>query len=119
MSRPSAYLPCFVVEYHPDQNDYSYNYKIISKTIDPQQITNITDFSLIPKKFHKKITDVTNIADFCRMQDHGRLTAVHISKHSPSHHVETLKITVGCRLCTGFLCGVFVCIVWCGVVCVV
>ena len=33
------------------------------------------------------------------MQDHGRLTAVHISKHSPSHHVETLKITVGCPPC--------------------
>ena len=32
---------------------------------------------------------------FYRVQDHGRLTAVHISKLSPSHHVETLKITVG------------------------
>ena len=25
------------------------------------------------------------------VQDHGRLTAMHISKHSPSHHVETLS----------------------------
>ena len=24
---------------------------------------------------------------------------MHTSKHSPSHHVEPLKITVGCRLC--------------------
>ena len=46
------------------------------------------------------ITDVTDIADISRVQDHGRLTAVHISKHSPSHHVETLKITVGCPSCT-------------------
>ena len=42
---------------------------------------------------------ITDDPDFCRVQDHGRLTAVHISKHSPSHHVVTLKITVGCRLC--------------------
>ena len=59
------------------------------------------------------------------VQDHGRLTAVHISKHSlfrlkitvscppctyPSIHVETLKITVGCRLCA--YPSIRVC-VWC------
>ena len=38
-------------------------------------------------------------------QDHGRLSIVRISEHS----LFRLKITVGCRLC----------IVWCGVVCVV
>ena len=57
--------------------------------------------------------------DFYRVQDHGRLTAVrvskhslfssqdhgrlsdkHISKHSPSPGAGTLKITVGCPLCT-------------------
>ena len=33
-------------------------------------------------------------------QDHGRLPDKHISKHSPSYHAETLKITVGCPPCT-------------------
>ena len=33
-------------------------------------------------------------------QDHGRLPDEYISKHSPTRHVETLKITVGCRWCT-------------------
>ena len=29
-------------------------------------------------------------------QDHGRSSAMHMSKHSPSHSADTLKITVGC-----------------------
>ena len=33
-------------------------------------------------------------------QDHGRLSTVRISEHSPSPGAGTLKITVGCPLCT-------------------
>ena len=51
-----------------------------------------------------KITDVTDITDFHSVQDHGRLTAVSISKHS----LFRLKITVGCRLC-------WCCVDMCGV----
>ena len=32
-------------------------------------------------------------------QDHGRLPDKHISKHSPSYHAESLKITVSCPSC--------------------
>ena len=43
------------------------------------------------------VVDCAHIRAFTfSSQDHGRLRVVHISKHSPSHHVETLKITVGC-----------------------
>ena len=77
-----------------------------------------------------------------RVRDHCRLTAVHMSKHSPSHHVETLSrsrsvvdcahtqafvcvcgvvvmcaCNVVCALCvmvSGVLCVVCVVCVWCG-----
>ena len=39
----------------------------------------------------REVAAPTDIAVFYRVKDHGRLTAVHISKHSPSHHVETLS----------------------------
>ena len=65
---------------------------------------------MIPKQqIRIKITDVTDIADFYRVQDHGRLTAVHISKHSPSHHVETLsksRSVVDCARVQAFVCVV-------------
>ena len=54
-----------------------------------------------------KMTDVTVIADLYRVQDHGRLTAVHIPKHS----LFRLKITVGCRLKA--YPSIRVCGVWC------
>ena len=52
-----------------------------------------------------KLQTVHVIQIFYRKQEHGRFSIVRISAHS----LFRLKITVGCRLC----------IVWCGVVCVV
>ena len=62
-----------------------------------------------------EIAVITGFPDFYRVQDHGRFTAEHVSKHSLFH----LKITVGCPLCTCpsiRVCGVCVCCV--GDVCV-
>ena len=52
----------------------------------------ILRIKLIPKTIMHEITDVTDIADFYRVYDHGLLIAVHKSKHS----LFRLKITVGC-----------------------
>ena len=81
-------------KYHPRENDYRCKSETISKTIDPHQITNITFFFNSKTINQHKITDVTDVADFYR-GDRGRLTAVHISKHS----LFRLKNTFGCRLC--------------------
>ena len=52
---------------------------------------------LIPKTLcPHEIAVITDDPDFYRVQDHGRLTAVHMSKHSPFR----LKITVGCLTST-------------------
>ena len=62
-----------------------------------------------------EITVVTDFPDFCRVQDHGRLPAAHISKHS----LFRLKITVGfppCTCCLVLLC--VQCAWWCLVCCV-
>ena len=58
-------------KYHPGQNKYSYKYQINSKTIDPHQI-RILRILLIPKQqIRMKITDVTDITDFYRVENHG------------------------------------------------
>ena len=80
-----------------------------AKTIDPHQITKISD--LINSKNNKirmKLQTLQILQIFYRVQwsvdrgahiqaytlklsRYGRLPAVHVSKHSPSHHVETLS----------------------------
>ena len=58
--------------YHSGENKHSYKYQINAKTIDPHQIT-ILRILLIPKNNNPhEITDVTDIADFYRLQDHCR-----------------------------------------------
>ena len=61
------------------------------------------------KKNPHEITVITDFPDFYRVQDHGRLPAVHISKHA----LFRLKITVGCpctcpsiRVCVVVVSGV-------------
>ena len=50
----------------------------------------------------RSVVDCAHIRAFAtkNSEDHGRLPDKHISKHSPSPGAGTLKITVGCPLCT-------------------
>ena len=72
----------FLIEdYNLGGNDYRCKSLINSKTFSgSQKNSEIKLAELIPAH---EITDITYDPDFSRVQDHGRLTAVHISKHSP------------------------------------
>ena len=107
------------IRYHLRQNDYRCKSIINYKTIDPHQITNITDLSSFKNICPLEITVLTDDPDFDRVQDHGRLTAEHISKHSLSR----LKITPAVHDSKhSFVCACSVvcvlCAWWCLVCCV-
>ena len=98
--------------YHLRGNDCRCDSLINSKTIyvSKKNQKYFLQNLLIPKTINPhEITDVTDIADFTETRAGSWLTAVHISKHSPvgcrlsayprihlSLDEDTLKITVGC-----------------------